>query len=47
MGERGEIPDFTRGAWKNAKPIVIGDIDLKKMGFDPDKVKKDNKQLSV
>ena len=47
MGERVEIPDFTRGAWKNAKPIHIGDIDLKKMGFDPDKVKKDDKQLSV
>jgi hypothetical protein len=47
MGERVEIPDFTCGAWKTAKPITIGDIDLKKMGFDPDKVKKDDKQLSV
>ena len=47
MGERVEIPDFTRGAWKSAKPITIGDINLKKMGFDLDKVKKDDKQLNV
>lgn len=37
-GERVEIPDFTRGAWKTAKPIAIGDVDLEKMGFDPSRV---------
>jgi hypothetical protein len=46
-GRSMDIPDFTCGAWKTAKPVTIGDIDLKKMGFDPDKVKKDDKQLSV
>jgi predicted dehydrogenase len=31
-----EIPDFTRGGWKTAKPASIGDVDLAKMGFsDP------------
>ena len=29
-----EIPDFTRGAWKTAKPRKIGDVDLGKMGID-------------
>ena len=28
-----EIPDFTRGGWKDAKPASIGDVDLAKMGF--------------
>jgi hypothetical protein len=28
-----EIPDFTRGAWKTMKPLVIGEIDLSKMDF--------------
>ena len=28
-----ELPDFTRGAWKSAKPRMIGDVDLAKMGF--------------
>ncbi len=27
-----EIPDFTRGAWKTAKPRLIGSVDLAKMG---------------
>ena len=42
-----KIPDFTRGAWKTAKPVTIGDVDLVKMGFDPKVVRKDDKQLSV
>lgn len=29
-----EIPDFTRGAWKTAKPVEIGSVNLEKMGFD-------------
>ena len=41
------IPDFTRGAWRTAKPVSIGDVDLEKMGFDLKTVKKDDKQLSV
>ena len=42
-----DIPDFTRGAWKTAKPVAIGDVDLEKMGFDTSKLQKDDKQLSV
>ena len=43
-----ELPDFTRGAWKTAKPRVIGDVDLAKMGLDPNApVKKDDAQLNV
>ncbi|MDO5319087.1 MAG: Gfo/Idh/MocA family oxidoreductase [bacterium] len=28
-----DLPDFTRGAWKHAKPIAIGNVDLAKMGI--------------
>ena len=43
-----EIPDFTRGAWKTAKPRAIGDVDLAKMGFDfGTPVKKADGQLEV
>lgn len=47
MGERVEIPDFTRGAWKSAKPLSIGAIDLKKMNLKLENVKRDDSQLSV
>ena len=47
MGERVEIPDFTRGAWKSAKPLSIGAIDLKKMNLQLENVKRDDSQLSV
>jgi len=33
-GEVVELPDFTRGAWKTAKPISIGSIDITKMGLE-------------
>ena len=42
-----EIPDFTRGAWKTAKPRAIGDVDLGKMGLDAGGVKAADGQLSV
>ncbi len=32
-GEPVELPDFTRGGWKTAKPVSIGDVDLKTMGL--------------
>ena len=41
------MPDFTRGGWKTAKPLGIVDIDLVKMGFDADKLKKDKSALNV
>ena len=28
-----ECPDFTRGAWRTAKPVDIDGIDLAKMGL--------------
>ena len=34
------IPDFTRGAWKTAMPLGIADVDLEKMGFKADAVKR-------
>jgi hypothetical protein len=46
-GARVDLPDFTRGGWKTAKPITIGDVDLIKMGFDIKKIEKDSSQLSV
>ena len=43
-----ELPDFTRGAWKTAKPRAIGDVDLAKMGFNLSvPIKKDDAQLNV
>ena len=43
-----ELPDFTRGAWKTAKPRAIGDVDLAKMGFKlAVPIKNDAAQLSV
>ena len=43
-----ELPDFTRGAWKTAKPRAIGDVDLAKMGFDAAApVKKADGQIEV
>ena len=42
-----EIPDFTRGAWKHAKPKVIGDVDLEKMGLKSSTVNSAGDQLSV
>ena len=41
------IPDFTRGAWKHAKPKVIGDVDLEKMGLKSSTVNSAGDQLSV
>ena len=32
-GEPVEIPDFTRGGWKTAKPVEIGAVDLARMGY--------------
>jgi hypothetical protein len=28
-----DVPDFTRGAWKTAKPFAVEGIDLSKMGL--------------
>ncbi len=46
-GEPVELPDFTRGAWRTAKPQEVGSVDLRKMGIDPAKMKKDAKQMNV
>ena len=42
-----DVPDFTRGGWKTAKPLGIVDVDLVKMGFDPKVIKTDRSALSV
>jgi predicted dehydrogenase len=46
-GEPQKVPDFTRGAWKQAKPLGIVDVDLKKLGLDVNRLQKDNNALSV
>ena len=46
-GVQVSIPDFTRGAWRTAKPVPIGDVDLERMGFDPKLADKVDKQLVV
>ena len=40
-----DIPDFTRGNWRNVQPWDIVTVDMKKMNFD--KVIKDNAALNV
>lgn len=40
-----DIPDFTRGAWKNATPLGIVDVDLEKLGLKD--VSTDSTQLNV
>ena len=42
-----DIPDFTRGAWKTAKPLTIGAVDLKEMGYDVKAAEKDVAQMNV
>ena len=42
-----DVPDFTRGGWKDAKPLGIVDVDLEKMGFDAEKIKRDRSALNV
>lgn len=40
-----DIPDFTNGGWKTAKPLGIVDIDLSKLDFKD--IKSDNTALNV
>ena len=40
-----DVPDFTRGGWKTAKPLGIETVELEKMGVID--VKKDDSQLNV
>jgi hypothetical protein len=40
-----DVPDFTRGGWKTAKPLGIVDIDMDKIGLQS--VKKDTSALNV
>ena len=42
-----DIPDFTRGGWKTAKPLGIVDIDIAKFGLAKDSVRKGEGQLDV
>ena len=43
-----DIPDFTRGAWKDARPVEITPVGLARMGFKSDsELKGDSSQLSV
>ena len=36
-GRSMDVPDFTRGGWKTAKPLGLVDVDLGKMNFDAKK----------
>jgi hypothetical protein len=46
-GRSMDVPDFTRGGWKTAKPLGIVDIDLAKIGLDASAVGKDASALNV
>ncbi len=46
-GASQDVPDFTRGGWKTAKPLGIESVDLAKLGISLDDVKKDESQLNV
>jgi hypothetical protein len=40
-----DVPDFTNGGWKTAKPLGIVDVDLDKIGLRA--VKEDSSALNV
>jgi hypothetical protein len=42
-----DVPDFTKGGWKTAKPLGIVDIDLKKIGIGATGLKADKSALNV
>ena len=44
-GSSQDVPDFTRGGWKTAKPLGIVNVDTSKMGVI--EAKKDDTQLNV
>ena len=44
-GATQDVPDFTRGGWKTAKPLDLVSVDLEKLGLSD--VKKDATQLNV
>ena len=44
-GNSVDVPDFTRGAWKTAKPLGIESVDLTKLGLKD--VVRDDSQLNV
>ena len=46
-GRTCDIPDFTRGGWRTAKPLEVVDIDLDKMGIKADKVGAAKGQITV
>ena len=46
-GRAMDVPDFTRGGWKTAKPLGIVDVDLTKLGLDASAVGKDSSALNV
>ena len=49
IGKRYEldVPDFTEGGWRSAKPLGILDVDLSKLDFDSSNIKRDAAQLNV
>jgi predicted dehydrogenase len=42
-----DVPDFTRGGWRTAKPLGIVNIDISKLGLDNSSVTRDSAQLNV
>jgi len=46
-GEPVTLPDFTRGAWRTARPQEIGTVDYGMLGLDPSRQKKDAKEMKV
>ena len=42
-----DVPDFTRGNWRNVQPWGVVNVDLKKMGLDSGAVVKDAAALGV
>ena len=42
-----DMPDFTRGGWKTAKPLGIVSVDVKKLGLGADKVRRDDSQMNI
>ena len=42
-----DVPDFTRGGWKTAKPLGIEGIDMTKLDFDRSRIDNSSGQMNI